>query len=103
MNCHGGNNEGQNNHENGHKGGHSKHMLLMVLCCAIPIVLLLLLPVLRINNLKLRSILPFAALLLCPLMHIVMMPMMFRKDKGGNNQNQDPYVKQIDDGKGGLK
>ncbi|MDO8685837.1 MAG: DUF2933 domain-containing protein [Clostridiales bacterium] len=110
MNCHNDNNQAQNNHEKGHKG-HGNHMLLMVLCCAIPIVLLLLLPVLRINIPALKRFLPYAVLLLCPLMHILMMPMMFRKDKKGENgqrhdlyKNQDEHsllVKQIEDGKGG--
>ncbi len=95
MNCHGGNNQGQNGHENGHKG-HGKHMLLMVLCCAIPAVLLILLPFLRINTLALRSILSFGMLLLCPLMHVMMIPMMFRKDKDKKNDGQN-YVQEIAD------
>lgn len=102
MNCHGGNNQGENNHGTEHKG-HGRHMLLMILCCAIPVILLMLLPVLKINSPALKSILPFAALLLCPLMHIAMIPMMFRKDKGGNNQKQDLYVNQIEKGEGDVK
>ncbi|HBR28270.1 MAG TPA: hypothetical protein DD734_11740 [Firmicutes bacterium] len=95
MNCHGGNDQGQDNHENGHKG-HGKHMLLMVLCCALPIILLMLIPILKNNNPALKSILPFAVVLLCPLMHIMMIPMMFRKDKGGNKHKQDPYARRIE-------
>lgn len=90
MNCHKKN--GQRN-QDAH-GGHGKHMLLMVLCCALPIVLLLLLPVLRINSPAIRNILPFAILLLCPLMHVAMIPMLFRKDK---NKEQKPAVREIEE------
>lgn len=80
MNCHGRNNQGANDHGTEHKG-HGRHMLLMILCCAIPVILLMLLPVLKINSPALESILPFAVLLLCPLMHIAMIHIMLRKDK----------------------
>lgn len=107
MNCHGGNNQDHNNHEQGKKGN-GKHMLLMILCCAIPILLLLLLPVLKINSTAIKGILPFAVLLLCPLMHILPMR---RKNKGAKGQEHDPYqnqeiehmhVKQIEDSKEGI-
>lgn len=90
------NNQGPNGHENGHKG-HSRHMLLMILCCAIPVVLLLLLPFLGINNPLIRSILSFGMLLICPLMHIMMIPLLFRKDKGKKSDEQEAYMKEIAD------
>lgn len=79
MNCHGSNNQENNNNSKGHNG-HGWHMLLMLLCCAIPLALLAMLSALRINSPILGKILPFGALLLCPLMHILMIPMMFRKE-----------------------
>ena len=95
MNCHGDNNEKK---QQGHKG-HGEHMLLMVLCCAIPVLLLLLLPVLKINNAALKSMLPFAFVLLCPLMHILMIPMMLKKDKGNDKRHQNMHITQIEPGK----
>ncbi len=90
MNCHGGNRQG----DQGDHKGHGKHMLLMVLCCALPIALLLLLPVFKVNIPALKNILPFAALLLCPLMHLAMIPMLLRKDK---NKDNKPAVREIEE------
>ncbi|MDP1694410.1 MAG: DUF2933 domain-containing protein [Candidatus Woesearchaeota archaeon] len=47
------------------------HNLLMILCCAIPLLLLLAINILGINN----KYLFWFALLLCPVMHFVMMQM----------------------------
>ncbi|MHB1006025.1 MAG: DUF2933 domain-containing protein [Chloroflexota bacterium] len=52
------------------QNGISKHMLLMVLCCAIPLAVLAAVNVFRID---LGNIGYFAIVLLCPLMHIFMM------------------------------
>ncbi|PKM52222.1 MAG: hypothetical protein CVV02_02320 [Firmicutes bacterium HGW-Firmicutes-7] len=89
MNCHGSKNQDSNNNKKRHKGHGGHMMLMMVLCCAIPIVLLLLLPILKIDSPALKSILPFAILILCPLMHVMMIPMMFRKDKSGNSKGSN--------------
>jgi len=84
MNCHKNNHDEKNTQENEHKK-HRNHMLLMVLCCALPIVVLFALPLLKINNAGLNKILPFLTLMLCPLMHVLMIPMMMRKDKNKKN------------------
>lgn len=80
MDCHG---ENQKHHgENSEKlHGHGLHMLLMILCCAIPLILLFALPALKINDPALNRIIASLSLLLCPLMHLIMIPMMLRKDK----------------------
>ncbi len=77
MNCHGS--------DSARKSGrhhHSWHMILMILCCAVPLALLLVLPLLKIGN-------PFlggAVSLICPVMMIVMMvPMFFKGNGGGGN------------------
>ncbi|MDK2934417.1 MAG: hypothetical protein PWP27_2227 [Clostridiales bacterium] len=88
MNCHGNNNE--NNQGHNHKG-HRSHMWLMILCCAIPIVLLMLLPLSKVNNAGVNGLLTGAIFLLCPLMHILMMPMMFKKDKN-KQENHTQYL-----------
>lgn len=48
----------------------TKHMLLMILCCAIPLALIFALPRL---NVSLGSLGFFLILLLCPLMHFLLM------------------------------
>ena len=90
MNCHGGHgNYGSNEDENGHgKKGHKLHMLLMILCCALPVMSIIFLSFFKINNDDLRSILSSAAFLLCPLMHMLMIPMMFRKDQNGRKDQK---------------
>jgi len=96
MNCH---EDKQGNQEKGHKG-HGGHMWLMMLCCAIPIVLFLLLPTRQIGSPLLAGILPYAIFLLCPLMHLLMMPMMFGKKKDRNVMKEE--LVQIEDKKEGL-
>ncbi len=49
--------------------GMSKHMLIMVLCCVIPLVTLGVLWAIGVSG----SYLIFGVILLCPLLHILMM------------------------------
>ena len=51
------------------KKGMSKHMLIMVLCCVIPLVTLGVLWAIGVSG----SYLIFGVILLCPLLHIFMM------------------------------
>lgn len=83
MNCHGNKDNKQGEHK--HKG-HMSHMWMMVLCCAIPIVLLLALPLLNIKN---AGWLSGAIFFLCPLMHVLMIPMMMKRNKQDKNETQD--------------
>ncbi|WP_446896963.1 hypothetical protein ACSVC9_07965 [Clostridium sp. LBM24168] len=75
MNCHKSSN--MNN-----KGGNSGigHMLIMILCCAIPLILLSFLPFLSMAprfKIMLTTIAPF----ICPIMMVLMIPMMFMNSK----------------------
>ena len=60
--------------------GMSKHTLIMVLCCLIPLVILGILWVAGVSG----SYLILGVLLLCPLLHIVMMRGMH---KGGEHDH----------------
>jgi hypothetical protein len=77
-----------------HKSGHLAHILLMILCCAVPALILFLLP--TIGNLIpgsariIASIAPF----LCPVMMVAMIPMMLR----GRNSESGAATKQIQAG-----
>lgn len=64
------------NSKNEHCGGGLKHGLMMILCCLLPILLILGLPLIGIQGSKFS----FIIFLLCPLMHIFMMFNM-KKDK----------------------
>jgi hypothetical protein len=80
MNCHG------NNENKGNKSKYNgmNHMLMMVICCALPILIVLMLPFLGFAprlKLMLASISPF----ICPIMMIFMIPMMF------NHSKEDKY------------
>jgi hypothetical protein len=48
----------------------SKHALLMLACCLVPMALV---GVVLASGVSLGGILPFALMLLCPLMHVLMM------------------------------
>lgn len=77
MNCHG---DKQNN-RNGHKHGPAKHMLHMIICCGLPIIILLSLPLIAEYNLGLAGVLGIIAPFICPVMMGGMMMMMFRSNK----------------------
>lgn len=93
MNCHDNKNNNENTGEHNHNDnqkhkGHWLHMVLMVLCCAIPLLLIFALPLLNVENESLKNLMSGAIFLLCPLMHILMMPLMFKKDKKKNDDNK---------------
>lgn len=77
MNCHGNNHNGD-----GKKHNPIKHMLMMSLCCGMPILIIGILPFIKIAGVRnlLATISPF----LCPLMMIFMIPMMFKGMKKGD-------------------
>ncbi len=54
----------------------AKHGLIMLLCCLIPIVILVILLAVGLRG----SYMYFAIILLCPLLHIIMMMSMHKKD-----------------------
>lgn len=74
MNCHGNN---QNHGGDGKKQNPLKHMLIMALCCGLPMLIVAVLPFIKIGGgakAAFASIAPF----ICPLMMVFMLPMMFR-------------------------
>lgn len=76
-----------------HKG-HMSHMWMMALCCGLPIAVLFLLPLFGVSLFKgsLIGIVPF----LCPIMMMIMMPMMMRRDKGSSEQINNVEIKSIE-------
>ncbi len=76
MNCHD-DSKAQSTDAKGKKqGGHLGHMLMMVLCCGLPILILGLVPVIVQFNPALGQFLGTYAWLLCPLLMVPMMVMM---------------------------
>lgn len=79
MNCHGSKKGKKRNND------HSpiRHMLHMVLCCGLPIIIVALLPVISKISPGMANIVSGIVPFLCPLMMLVMIPMMF----GGNKKS----------------
>lgn len=69
--------------EEGNNHGHSpiKHMLHMILCCGLPIVIILSLPYIARINPAVAGILAIIAPFICPIMMGGMLYMMFGKKK----------------------
>ncbi len=87
MNCHGNHGDNGNGQENGHKG-HLSHMWMMLLCCGIPVLLLLLVPFLARNGGSgIAKLLTVVAPFICPLMMIFMIPAMFKLGKSKADKN----------------
>ncbi|GAA0730140.1 hypothetical protein GCM10008905_31060 [Clostridium malenominatum] len=75
-----------------------KHMLHMVLCCGLPIVILLSLPLIAKFSPSAAGVLRVIAPFICPLMMIFMLPMMLGGNKKGSccdNSNQENNGKEI--------
>lgn len=84
-----------NEKQNGNKHSPMKHMLMMVVCCGLPLLLLLAVPFLGIFGtgfkLTISSIIPF----LCPIMMLFMIPMMLKHSKDGKSccsENKDKAI-----------
>ncbi len=61
------------NHNHSQTGGQTSHLVLMLLCCLIPIGLILAVALFGLSLGPLTPYLPFAIVLLCPLMMFFMM------------------------------
>ncbi|SFC50788.1 hypothetical protein [Clostridium uliginosum] len=78
MNCH-------RNNKNKECKKHNliKHMLMMVLCCGLPLILIVMLPFINIGG-GFKATIVGIAPFICPLMMLLMIPMMFKGMKHGN-------------------
>lgn len=74
------------NHDHSH--GMGKHMLLMLICCLVPIGLILAVSVLGLSLGPLQPLVPYAIALVCPLMMIVMMRGMMQGDDDHSRHHQ---------------
>lgn len=84
MSCCGGNHsegpkQGQE-HQHG-AGGNSSHKWMMMICCVLPIVLVAILFLTNSAKGSVGSTLPLLLVLLCPLSHLIIMPLMSKKKK----------------------
>ncbi len=86
MNCHGKNDH--NGQEGSGKKSHWSHLLMMVLCCGAPALVLLLLPVVaKVGSPETAKVLAGVAPFLCPLIMVLMIPMMFKGNKSDRGNN----------------
>jgi hypothetical protein len=88
MNCH----DDKKEKQGAHKHSPLKHVLHMVLCCGLPILIIGLLPFIARFSPAAGGVLGRIAPFICPIMMMLMLPMMFRRDKkgsccGGKNEN----------------
>ncbi len=67
-------------------GGMGKHMLLMLICCLVPLLLIGAVGTFGLSLGPLQGLVPFVAALMCPLMMIFMMGGMMR-GQGGNHSH----------------
>lgn len=79
------------NHDHS-QGGMGKHMLLMVICCAVPLLLVGAVSVFGLSLGPLQGLVPYVAALMCPLMMIGMMWMMMRENQGDHSHHQPNQV-----------
>ena len=75
------------NHD--HSNGMGKHMLLMLICCLVPIALIAAVSVfgLSLSLGPLSALLPYALVLMCPLMMIFMMRGMMQGQDADHSQH----------------
>ncbi len=74
------------NHDHS-QGGMGKHILIMLICCLVPIALIAAVSVFGLWLGPLQGLVPYVAALMCPLMMIGMMWMMMRENKSGQGEH----------------
>lgn len=74
-------------HNPSSNGGNASHMLLMLLCCLVPIGLIAVVAIFGISLGALTPYLPFAIVLLCPVLMFFMMRGMGHKEDAGDARN----------------
>lgn len=88
MSCCGNHNHGgqQNHSQDTHSTGKKKsHNWMMILCCVLPIALVGVLLLTKTTSGTLGNVLPLFLLMICPLSHLILMPLMMRKKKNHNH------------------
>jgi uncharacterized membrane protein YkvI len=70
-------------------------MGMMALCCGAPLILLLLVPLLGTGIPGLKGILTRLVPFICPVMMIIMIPMMFKGKKSNADKNDNQQDNQI--------
>ncbi len=73
------------NHD--HSNGMGKHMLLMLICCLVPLALILAVSVFGLSLGALTPLIPYALALMCPLMMIFMMRGMMQGQDANHAQH----------------
>ena len=66
----------------------TRHMLIMMLCCSIPLGLIFLLPYLGLTISS--GVLFFFVILLCPLMHFLLMGKLGHSEKSHSEEHEEP-------------
>ncbi len=76
-------NKNSNNAKDNERNGHNplKHLGMMGVCCLLPIIIIAILPLLKINNAGANVFISGLSSLICPIMMGVMMFSMLRGDK----------------------
>lgn len=77
---HGSGQKGQQEHQHGGGGTHS-HKWMMIICCVLPMVLVGIWFLSNTAKGSAGSALPLLLVLLCPLSHLILMPLMMKKKK----------------------
>jgi hypothetical protein len=71
-------------------------MWMMVLCCGAPILLLIVISLLGANFAGLKIALSGALPFICPIMMLIMMPMMFMRNKNSGECHENKPTEQTD-------
>ena len=75
---------------NKHCGKNKLHAIIMILCCAIPLVMLAVMYFTKTQALQSSSVWSLVIILICPLSHLLLMGLMMgKKQKRTEENNQD--------------
>lgn len=71
---------------NNHCGKSKLGKILMLLCCILPIIVMAYLMLSRVEGVSGTGILGYGLLLLCPLSHLLILPLIIKKNAKGKQQ-----------------
>lgn len=74
-----------------HSHGMGKHMLLMAICCLVPLALVGAVGVFGLSLGPLQGLVPYVAALMCPLMMVGMMWMLMKNQGDGQPSHSDHH------------